>query len=319
MKLRIVLKSVYTSFTFLLLSGCLHKHELPAAPSPIVVHGPVAVSDNASSMVTVFIHGTRIFPKFYAQELFYSPDGFKNIASLEADSHMHTIAHALEKADPKRFSYASFYTFGWNGNLDFNERKKAAGDFYNALKEFSKTYVNMHGKSPKLRIITHSHGGNVALNLAAVAKELHDPMFHVDELILLACPVQHETKDFVVDPIFGQIYSLSSRNDILQVIDPQGLYPNDDEAPLFSERYFDVHQHLLQAKVKMSGRYIVHPEFLAEKFFIRLPEMMDTIDVWQRPLKAVGMGSKKIPTIDVHSKAIKIYPKICPDAAIICK
>lgn len=46
--------------------------------------------------------GTRIFPKFYAQELFYSPEEFQNIAETEAGSHMHTIAHALAKADPKR-------------------------------------------------------------------------------------------------------------------------------------------------------------------------------------------------------------------------
>lgn len=311
MKLNVILTSVYMGLGILVLSGCLRQCETPVVNNPVVLCDSVIVPANASPMITVFVHGTRIFPKFYVQELFYSPEGFKNISQIEKSSHMHTVAHALSEADPTRFKYESFYTFGWNGNLDFQERKKAANDLYTAIKEFSDSYLSQFGKRPRVRIITHSHGGNVALNLAAVAKEVRDPLFHVDELILLACPVQEETKNYVSDAIFGRIYSLSSRNDVIQVLDPQGLYPNNDNAPVFSERYFPAHQHLLQAQIKLYGRFILHVEFLGKSFLDHLPAIMDMMDAWYRPIDKIAQRIEKVPVIDVLGKKINIYPKAC--------
>lgn len=311
MKLSIGGVNVVLVTMVLVLSGCLHQNEHFGIVSPVVVCEPMIVPDCPDSMMTVFIHGTRIFPKFYAQELFYSPEGFRHISQIEEASHMHTIAHELEQADPKRFSHKSFYTFGWNGNLDFQERKNVAQSVYQALKELSDSYLNKYGKRLRLRIITHSHGGNVALNLAAVAKELRDPKFYVDELILLACPVQQETKNFVADPVFGRVYSLSSRYDVLQVVDPQGLYPNNDKAPVFSERYFEAHPHLLQAQVKLYGRFLFHIEFLMKNFFVHLPAIMDALDSWYSPLESASKGASKVPIVDAHRKKVKIYPKKC--------
>ena len=50
---------------------------------------------------------------------------------------------------------------------------------------------------PIFKLITHSHGGNVALYLAPIAEE--DPLnaVTIEELILLACPVQVETSPYV--------------------------------------------------------------------------------------------------------------------------
>lgn len=311
MKLYVNVKFICISFLIILIAGCgCQLKERAAMQHSIAKCDPIILPDDGNSMITVFIHGTRIFPKFYAQELFYSPDGLKHISQIEKASHMHTIAHALAKADPARFSVQSFYTFGWNGNLDFNERKKAAHDVYKALKAFSDSYVAKFGKSPRLCIITHSHGGNVALNLAAAVQDAHDKLFHVDELVLLACPVQKETKNYVTDSIFGRVYSLCSCNDVLQVIDPQGLYKDKEQTPVFSERYFEVNPHVLQSKIKHRGRYILHIEFLKKYFYTQLPAIMNSMDTWYGQVEIQSLKSVRIPMIDMAGKKVQIYPKL---------
>ena len=121
---------------------------------------------------------------------------------------------------------------------------KAAKDLYNSLKSLIREYKSLYGITPKIRLIGHSHGGNVILNLVPIVKQAHDDAFHVNEVVLLACPCQNATKDYALDPLFEKVYSLSSKFDFVQVIDPQGLYNlkeklfDKNSPPLFSERYF---------------------------------------------------------------------------------
>lgn len=250
-------------------------------------------------MITVFIHGTRIFPKFYLQELFYSPDGLCKVTDLEPANHMHAIIHELVQADCQRFSYGLFYAFGWNGKLDFQERKKEAKRLYEALSSLIVSYKLTYKTAPMIRLITHSHGGNVALNLVA-AKDPYDKEFHIDELILLACPVQEETKQFVAHPLFGRVYSLSSSLDFLQIIDPQGMYAYSKKSPLFSERYFPSACNVSQACLKMYGRPLFHIEFLSKKFYRKLPAILDVMDGYTKSV------SSRIPLIHVSGKKIRV-------------
>lgn len=64
-----------------------------------------------------------------------------------------------------------FYTFGWSGLVSQKSRRFESIRFYNALTE---EIARLHGKGiyPKIRLIAHSHGGNVCLNLAAVRNAL---------------------------------------------------------------------------------------------------------------------------------------------------
>lgn len=303
-----IFSTALLALIILIAAGCLHTPQPTITHSKYIVCDPKTLRNEAKTMtptITVFIHGTRIFPKFYAQELFYSPDGLKNITEIEQESHMHTIAKTLEQKDPQRFTYENFYTFGWNGLLDFTERKKAAENLYKTLKDFSLSYFNQHGSSPRIRLITHSHGGNVALNLALVAQEVGDNKFNIAELILLACPVQEKTKHLSSAALFEKIYSLSSHNDFLQIIDPQGLHQDDTETPLFSERRFPAHQHLLQADIKLSGFSPLHIEFLTQHFFTKLPTIINAMDNYHTTLQESG----KTYIIDVHDDKIKIYKK----------
>ena len=60
-----------------------------------------------------------------------------------------------------------FYTFGWSGLMSQQRRRLEAIRFYNTLVQELETYKK-NGITPKIRIITHSHGGNLALNFGAI-------------------------------------------------------------------------------------------------------------------------------------------------------
>jgi hypothetical protein len=58
-----------------------------------------------------------------------------------------------------------YYTFGWNGLMSQAKRKIESIRLYNSLSEEIKKLKNK-GFYPKIRILAHSHGGNLSLNLA---------------------------------------------------------------------------------------------------------------------------------------------------------
>lgn len=64
-------------------------------------------------------------------------------------------------------SLMTFYTYGWSGLLSQKQRRIDAVRFYNELTEELQRYHQV-GKSPKIRLVAHSHGGNLCLNLAAI-------------------------------------------------------------------------------------------------------------------------------------------------------
>lgn len=231
------------------------------------------------STITVWIHGTRLFPDFTFRNFFYTPPNFTHIDNIDQKYHIRKIANRLIKHDPDRFSKEHFYIFGWSGKACFTARKEAAKTLYDHLEKLAYEHIKQYNHKPLIRVITHSHGGNVALNLPAVKKS--DPPFTIKELVLLACPVQEATKKYISDPLFERCYSLSSRADFLQVIDPQGLYKDQGgliNNPLFSQRIFPADHKLTQARIKINGRYILHVEFLLRRFINNLPCILDKLD-----------------------------------------
>ncbi|MFH1644379.1 MAG: hypothetical protein ABIA74_04355 [bacterium] len=65
-----------------------------------------------------------------------------------------------------------FYTYGWSGLLSLQRRQKESVRFFNELNEKIKEY-QAKGINPKIRILAHSHGGNLVLNVAAINKILN--------------------------------------------------------------------------------------------------------------------------------------------------
>lgn len=112
-----------------------------------------------------------------------------------------------------------YYTFGWSALLSHSERYNDAEKFLFSLLEEIKTFRDQ-GINPKIRLIGYSHGGNVCLNLAPAYNNNNpkEPL-SIDELILVAVPLQTETDHLVNDPIFKKIYNVFSDKDRVQPID----------------------------------------------------------------------------------------------------
>lgn len=228
--------------------------------------------------ITVWVHGTRLTPRIIFPNFFASPDGLIKASDFDSAYHLRTIANTLSEVDSEHYPFEHIFLFGWPGELDFRARKKAAEDLSSSLKKVLHDFKEKNGFRPKLRIITHSHGGNVALNLASIPDK---EGILIDELILLACPVQQETMGYLQDPMFKNIFSLYSTTDLLQVIDPQGVYPHKGKSPIFSGRRFPAQDNLVQARIRMNHRSLMHVNFLLTNFIRVLPMVIETMKSWQ--------------------------------------
>lgn len=253
--------------------------------------------------ITVWIHGTRLTPRAVAPLFFYSIPGLQSAQKYDTKYHARKIANNLIAADPETFTLEHFYFFGWTGKLSFNARKQAAQDLHNELQNLKKKYYDLYHAYPKIRIITHSHGGNVALNLAGLENK---EKLSIAELILLACPVQTQTMHFIQDPCFEKVCSFYSESDIMQVIDPQGLYKNKvPHTSLFSKRRFPDQKNLIQVKTCGKNRGLSHIEFLMHTFTQQLPLVLNTLkhSNSEERHQALHVYKKKI----VHEKIINDF------------
>lgn len=236
--------------------------------------------------ITIWIHGTRaFFSKYFFQKFFYRMLGLHPASSYDSCYHLHSIARVLSTQAPDMFSFDNFYFFGWSGKLSFKARTRAARELYQGIKNLAQEFEAQHQQKPYIRIITHSHGGNVALNMAKI-KDV-DNSICIDELILLACPVQEQTINCAHDDLFESIYSLYSLTDSIQVLDPQGFHywckkhKMLKPATFFSGRCFPDHcTKVHQAAIKLNGSNPMHIDFLLHKFLKYLPEMLCTIKSW---------------------------------------
>jgi hypothetical protein len=273
--------------------------------------------------ITIWIHGTlpeHLLPSIFSgisiesvHNFFYCKPGLTRAAELDPKYHHYAIAQTLAAQRPDMFPFDTFYLYGWSGILDPNERLKTAHLLYQEIQQVTTAYKKEYGQLPVIRLITHSHGGNVALNLARVQqKYVTEQPFTIHELILMAIPVQQETAGYINDPLFESVYSLHSHWDILQVGDPQGwsqikqtlgdiIQANSFDTfkkalesielrNLFSERHFTnqktnsapMRTKLVQAHITHEYYEPFHIEFLLLSFIHQLPDIMDQLrDVMQ--------------------------------------
>lgn len=236
------------------------------------------VCEQQRPFITVWVHGTRLTPRIVCPHFFAAPQGLVKAADFDQIYHLRTIANTLSEVDSVHYPFEHIYLFGWSGSLDFKARKQAAEDLGASLKRVLYDFKEKYGYLPKVRIITHSHGGNVALYLGAWAEK---EGITIDELILLACPVQRETMGYLKDSMFKKIFSLYSSTDLLQVIDPQGVYQHNGNCPLFSERRFEPQGNLVQARIRMNKHSLLHVNFLLTNFIRVLPRVIEEMSAWQ--------------------------------------
>lgn len=240
--------------------------------------------------ITVWIHGTQICfgdpatkgIRAYVQQLahtyFYCLQGLHSLRVQPESNKYYKFAEILEEEDPARFQVEHFYTYGWSGNLSFQEREQEGAKLYHQLLSLVALYKKMYGQKPRVRIISHSHGGNVALNLVAEEHKEHKHLI-VDELILLACPVQIATVAYAQSPMFKKIYSLYTKFDVIQRIDPQGLYLGKiQNTPLFSQQRFPPSDTMIQAELTVARFGLPHVEMLSERFIRSLPHILTKLE-----------------------------------------
>ncbi len=145
-----------------------------------------------------------------------------------------------------------YYTFGWSGLLSAKARIQDAKDLFEQLeKEVCK--LKKENYTPHIRLVSYSHGGNVALNLALIHKDnFPNSNLFIDELVLVGTPIVQESDYLINDPIFGKVFNVYSLKDRVQPLD---LFAANQ---LFSERIFrprkgfEVPKKLVQVQLKVT-------------------------------------------------------------------
>jgi hypothetical protein len=296
-----------TSFLLAMLPSCSPEHRQTLRKhvvfAPKTTRTSIDLSANVENnpTITVWIHGTRLFYLTGALRNFqYSRPGLQLAAEYDPKFYMHQIGKTLIDAAPNRFTADSLYIFGWSGKLDFGVREQAAELLYRELIAVREQYQKEHNITPAIRLITHSHGGNVALNLARIPGKSDD--FCIDELILLACPVQHQTASLIKNSMFKKIFCIYSKLDMCQILDPQGLYKNAPKSsPWLSGRYFPEQENLEQVTIKMNGRAIFHSEFVFPRFLTFLADIVGAMEHWHEEAPEPKPFTKFIKMLHVRT------------------
>jgi hypothetical protein len=182
---------------------------------------------------TEFFYWGQAMQGFGLQEI-----DINNIGPRQASAALGKIYQEMENVYGDSSIEHHFYTFGWSGLLSHKQRFYDAHEFFIALESLLRQFAEQ-GKYPKIRIIGYSHGGNVALDLGLVRQKFYPKSkLIIDELILLGVPLITETEGLINDPIFKEIYNVTSPHDRIQTID---LFSSNR---IFSHKYFKNHRNL---------------------------------------------------------------------------
>jgi len=112
-----------------------------------------------------------------------------------------------------------YYAFGWSGLVSHKLRYLEASILYDQLYELV-AKMKASGRSPKIRLISYSHGGTLSIQLGAVhVTKSPSKQFFIDELYLNGTPVQIETDYLINSPVFKKVYNIYSRADSIQKLD----------------------------------------------------------------------------------------------------
>lgn len=138
----------------------------------------------------------------------YAPGAIANLHEM--------VLNDLSQRKPSENHY---YTYGWSGLLSDKARKREAVYFYQSLDREARR-MRALGKTPRIRLISYSHGGNFCLNLAYGKPAIKEQAtLVIDELILMGVPILKETDYLSNDPMFKRIYNIYSRGDRIQKMD----------------------------------------------------------------------------------------------------
>jgi hypothetical protein len=289
-----MVRTILVTFTVmclpLLVTSCTHQKSIKKLTICHRTIASQAIPKHADPPITIWVHGTRFIRRPIFYNFFKSTPSLRLAKELANDYYLHNVARILCKSDPDQFCMDTFYLFGWSGKLSTSERELSSQALYHEIKQLVADYKRVYHRQPFIRIITHSHGGTVALHMAKMRG--NDLPFTIDELILLACPVQEDSQCCIDDPLFKQTLSLYSTLDMVQIIAPQIVYnvfrtrhghqKSRMVWPPFSKRRFNEKPRLTQVKLKINGRALFHTEFTNQRFARILPHIIHVIKSWQQ-------------------------------------
>ena len=266
------LRLLSSAIIIMVLSGCAPKKS--QYRRKVFLTKTFFESPLADGPITVFVHGTKTSLISRLVHQTDHPAGIMPSTEVCTNSVLTRIGPTLNAVDPQQFPLNTFYYYTWSGKMTFAYRLQAAEKLYEVLRNH---------KGP-VTMITHSHGCNVALNLAYWANVQQDTSFSIDRLILLAPPVQEVTKPYVYSPIFKRVYTFYSTADIMQIGDPQALYwesylhtKPSTLIPWLSCRIFDPAPHIIQTRVLFDRQSPGHLHFLLSRFIRKLPALLDVV------------------------------------------
>lgn len=250
--------------------------------------------------VTIYVHGTtssiglRLLSKFFKRVAF-GQSGLHHINEMPDCSLLRQDIELLQEKDPKRFDAKHFYTFGWSGKLSFKAREVAGLELCKQIKRLIGDYKKRYECVPEIKIITMSHGGNVALNMLKGLPFLKNESIHL-ELILVAVPVQKVTEKLIESPYVSRSYVISSKRDLIQLVD---CYKYEKKC-YFPTRFFDTSvPNCHQIEIKINNKGIGHLELL-RSFFWHMPYALTVADNYHRNKALLSLdegGESLSPTI----------------------
>lgn len=219
--------------------------------------------------ITVWIHGVSLIcPN-------KSDIGLRYFSQLSENASLKDVGCMLHRYAPEKFPLDHIYAYSWCGSFNYNECTEAGCELYWSLKDLVEQYQETYGFKPKIRIITFSYGGNIALSLARVKDE---EKFDVEELFLLGYPVMKGVSKFASDPMFKRVFNLYAVLDLIQVIDPQGFVAQCPSAPLFTSRCLKSSRNIVQAKTRLNGRSFGHFGFIDTDFLSAIANVFDGLN-----------------------------------------
>lgn len=243
------------SLSVLMLTGCqTRKHARGYAPINVTATKatPQQPLTPTKHVLVVFVHGT-LFPvpthngisgllSHHKKSLYetyidltrmesfhkYMPIGTYGLKPVTSQADCSIGTHWAEQACTAAFrcvdQYANaavyFYTFGWSGALNKKIRLTYGKQLHKELTTQVATLLkqkNITRSNLEVIVMAHSHGGNVALNMATTTPTSDLPL--VDKLILLGTPIQKETALLVENTLFKRVYNVYSRGDSIQTLD----------------------------------------------------------------------------------------------------
>lgn len=232
--------------------------------------------------ITIFVHGTYLMRKILqhspCRQLMYCPQGLTLAKNLPSHYHFSKVAHGCVACDKTLYSIDQFYVFGWESEyVSDAARNKAAKILVEQMYEVIVDYYMKHNVIPKIRLIGYSHGGNVILHTANYIPLYADMQNLEIEAWLFGTPVQVVNHDLVNSDCFHAIYSIYSKKDIVQKIDPQGLHHRKiTKNHFWSDRTFCENSRSIQVDFTVNGQAISHAYYnLIFQYFPKIKKLIE--------------------------------------------